>query len=203
MAIRAADGTERLEGALKAFVRESPMLLGPFPGEVFVFVDSTVYTLNELSAPLLSWRRGTRDLQGVALPKVRRRGVSEDDYRIMLKDPAKAAAIAYNHSVPMLLERTASGHLAAVLYDVELVRDAFKGRFYITLIDLAQQRACVDIALPAPEDPPARLAIVGDTVLSIEQDVGVGDCAVTTVRRYVLRGERCAWVALAAVDKAP
>lgn len=137
------------------------MLLGPFPSEVFVFVDSTVYTLNELSGSLLWWKRGTRDLHGVALPKLLRRSVSEDDYRTMMQDPAKVAALEYNHSVPMLLERTAAGWLAAMLYDVELVRDAFKGRFYITLVDLPQQRACVDIPLPAPEDPPARLAIVG------------------------------------------
>lgn len=33
-------------------------------------------------------------MEGVAIPKSRRRGVSEDDYRAMLRDPAKAAAIA-------------------------------------------------------------------------------------------------------------
>jgi hypothetical protein len=188
-----SSGATTMQGGLPSYARQHVMMLSPFPSQAFVVVDRTVFAISELSTALVTWPLGTRQVTGFELPKTLRRGVNLADYDAMLQDPAKAAQLAYRHSVPMLLERMDNGYLVAAMYDVDLVGAAFTGRFYLSLIDVRGHRACVDIPVPVPEDPPARLALAGDTLIAIVQSVA-GNGAAATIRRWQVNPAACSWI---------
>jgi hypothetical protein len=193
-----ASGALTMQGAIPAYARQHPMMLEPFSSQAFVISDSVVYSLSELSSALGSWRLGTRQASGLEFPKLKRRGVSFADFDAMMRDPANAAQLAYRHSVPMMLERLNNGYLAAAMYDVDMVGAAFTGRFYLSVIDVSGQRACIDIPVPVREDPPARLALDGDTLVAIVQTVTAEGAAPAFVKRWRVDPTACTWVGMTA-----
>lgn len=195
-----SDGSLFPEGGVPALAVEYPMLTGAFSNQAFLVESTTVYSLNELSGALHWWPRGTGAVSAVELPRRLRKGVKAEDYRTMILDPSKAASLAWEHSIPMLLGRSASGHLVAAMYDVEpdaeLSGQSFRGRFFITLVDPVKRLACVDIPLPVPEDPPARLALRGDTLFAVEQEVYESGRSRTAIGVFLIQPDACQWVAL-------
>jgi len=188
------NGIATTQGTIPEIGRKYPKLLGPFANQAFVRSDSTYYSISEFENAVSSWPIATRDVKHIEFPVRKRRGASEVDFETMVNEPAKAASIAYRHSIPMLLERDSRGFLIIAMYDVDRVGETFKGRFFISIIDVLGARACVDILLSAPDDPPARLAFARDTLISLVQEITPTGKPSTLLRRYTINTQQCPWL---------
>jgi hypothetical protein len=190
----APDGTViGSEGVIPAIALKLPMLQQPFPHTAYAVVGSDVYAAFELSQSLYHWKRGARTADELRLPVKLRRGVSDEKFEQMVRDPAKAGAIAYDHSIPAALSEVAPGVLALVTFDPTLVKGRFSGVYHVTLVNVAQRRICPDLPLDAPSDPLPRVALDGTTLVLIQQgDTRDGDIA-TAIRRFRIDPSACEW----------
>lgn len=191
------NGSVSSQGSVPALGRKYPKLLGPFANQAFVRIQNTYYSINEFENAVSSWAVSSRNVRQIEFPVRARRGATAADFEMMMSDPSKAAALAYRHSIPMMLERDSRGYLVAAMYDVDRVGETFKGRFFISVLDIEGRRACVDIPLVAPDDPPARLAFVSDTLISLVQDISKNGKPVSLLRRYTIDITQCQWLRIA------
>jgi hypothetical protein len=184
------------EGVIPAIALKLPMLQQPFPHTAYVVVGSDVYAAFELSQSLYHWKRGARTADELRLPVKLRRGVSDEKFEQMVRDPAKAGAIAYDHSIPAALGEVAPGVLALVTFDPTLVKGRFTAVYHVTLVNVAQRRICPDIPVDAPHDPLPRVALDGTTLVLVQQaDTPSGDVG-TAVRRFRIDPTACEWVGI-------
>jgi len=183
------------EGTIPAIAQRLPMLLQPFPHQAIEVDPFTVYMMSELSNSLYSWPRGGGKVTQLAIPTRGRRGANEAAYEQMVKDPQKAGAIAYDHSVPVAMSMSAAKLLAMISYDPVYSNGKFSGRYHVTVIDVDGRRACPDVPIPVSPDPLAKVGLLGSRITVVQQVVAGGD-AVTTIRRLRIDPSACDWVAI-------
>ncbi|MEO7362384.1 MAG: hypothetical protein ABI120_18780 [Gemmatimonadaceae bacterium] len=182
------------EGALPAYVRENPKLAG-VPGQYGFAVRGTdAWFTSSFSQSLFRWKRGaTAIAEELKLPVVRRRGVVEDKYLQMLRDPSKAPELVYDFSFPQLLQFISPDIVALITLDPTLEKGVFFGTHYLTLVDVRTKRICPDILAPIPTDPMPRLGITGDTLVVLEQGSDRSGELVNSLRRFKIDPKQCAW----------
>jgi hypothetical protein len=183
------------EGVIPAIAQRFPALLDPFPHQGLAVEPTSVHMVSELANSLYSWPRGGGRITETRIPTLRRRGANDAKFEQMVREPQKAGAIAYDHTVPVALSLLADRVLGMVSYDPVVKQGRFSGQYHLTVIDLASRRACPDVPLPVPADPLARVAIESSRVTVVQQSESGGD-AVTTIRRFRVNTAACAWVAL-------
>ena len=190
----APDGTViGSEGIIPAIALRLPMLQQPFPHAAYAVVGSDVYAAFELSQSLYRWKRGARTADELRLPVKTRRGVRDEKFEQMVRDPDKAGAIAYDHSIPAALAEVAPGVLALVTFDPTVVKGRFSGVYHVTLVNVGQRRICPDTPLDAPSDPLPRVALDGTTLVLVQQaDTRDGEVA-TAIRRFRIDPSACEW----------
>lgn len=189
----AANGDpEGAEGAIPAIAAKMPMLLQPFPHAAFTMSGGNTYMVFELSNELFSWKTGSVGISTVTLPAPARRGADAHKFERMVKDPANAGAIAYDHSVPSAMDEIAPGVLALTTYDPVFSRGTFSGPYYLTLIDLRNRRVCADTPVPAPRDPLPRVTVGGGHLVVVQQAIA-SESVVTAIRRFRIDPSACAW----------
>lgn len=179
------------------FLRRNPM----FVQTAFEFPvaarGNDMWGASEFSQSLFRWRRGTMvAAEELKLPVVRRRGVDTEVYLQALRDPAKGAALIYNHSIPMALRFITPDILALLTFDPKFDKGVFTGPHHLTLVDTRTRKVCPDVPLPIPSDPQPKVAITGDTLVVLQQASDGNDEVVSALRRFRIDPTQCVWVAL-------
>lgn len=184
------------EGIAPEVAIRNPLLLGtPMVALVFAEVGGEVFAAFELSPFIHRWHRGERMAAEITVPAVRRRGVRTELFEEMLRNPDNIANLMYARSVPFLLEAVAPNILALVTFDGEWTGRDVASTFFVSLVDVAGSRTCVDLPVPTARLPFPALALSGDTLIVVQQTVDPQSNDVTTIRRFRIDVERCPWTA--------
>jgi hypothetical protein len=141
---------------------------------------------------------GATTAEETPLPVVARKGVRAELFDELLRDPGEAATLAFERSIPYALHRLGPGLLALVTVDASLGRVDLIGSFHISVIDLAQRRACVDALVPAAPDPLSTVGFARDTLLVLQQGEDAGGEPATWIQKYRVDVTGCRWQALPA-----
>ncbi len=219
-AVRAADGgrvwynvvreDQRTVLAAASSWSDSLRFRGPFPGHLagrpalqMMFStlavlawrgDSVVVAIEGVDS-LYVWPGAGGVGRTVPLPAGRRRGARLDLLLgLNVDDPASFATVVHQPSQPWAVARVGQSDTVAVLhYDLAQVEHRMTARLYVSLVDLASGRACVDAAVPVPADPLPAAWLSGRTLSVATQEDDAAGAVRTIVRRWALRGEGCAW----------
>jgi hypothetical protein len=181
------------EGVIPTIARTHPMLLGGFGGVTFTEMDQDVYAVFEVSQSLYHWKRGARVGDEVPIPAVRRKGVRQEMFEELLRDPSRAPSLAFDRSLPVLLAVMAPGALVLGTMDGEFDGKTFVGTYSVTVIDLERRRVCADLEVPAPRDPLPRIAVRGDTIVVVQQGIDSSGQQAAAIRRFQIRTVGCDW----------
>lgn len=68
------------------------------------------------------------------------------------------------------------------------------GAAYLSILSADLTEACVDTPIPFPGTDWPNIAVVGDTILALDQVVGGGSGARSVIRRYLLDATECDWI---------
>jgi hypothetical protein len=184
------------EGVLPAVLQRHPMLRSGFGAVTFTQAAEGIFAAFEVSQSVFHWQRGDRVAEEIPVPKVRRKGVREDLFDELVRDPSKAAALAFDRSLPLLLSSIGPGILGLVTVDGQMTPTGIAGTLSLTVIDLRRARACPDIVVPAGEDPRPQVTLAGDTLVVLEQSMDTRGQPALTIRRFLVRPESCTWLAI-------
>jgi hypothetical protein len=141
-------------------------------------------------------------LQEVTIPVRRRRGIPTGAYEVYKPGPIDFKAQVEAVSNLREVWRVPDGRLAVLILDgwVEEVGGDEKSfeTAWVSLVDLASGRACVDTRLPFPGTDKPRVTMRGDTLYAMDHMVVPGDSLAlqVVVRRYLLQDEGCEWLPL-------
>ena len=112
--------------------------------------------------------------------------------RITPNDLSAVEAAVYKSSLPVELSLMGPGQLALVSLDWGWESNRVVGTNYVAVADLKRRRVCPDTRIPGPFDPAPRVAMRGDTLFVLSQEV-VGDAANTVIRTYRIDPSTCNW----------
>ncbi len=135
-------------------------------------------------------------VDSVIVPASRRRGVSVRQVRA-----AGGGYAALMNSISALSQLRAMerpGYLLAVHYDNQVESDDAPGitsTLYVSVVDLASRRACVDARVPNAGDTRPAVQVSGDTLFVLRQELAESRIS-TVIDRYVVDMNRCNWLEL-------
>lgn len=137
---------------------------------------------------------GTFD--SIPVPIVQRRGARADLISAVTENPASLEPLLNQQSVPWAIGWLSPRSLGVVHMDVDWVANSrYEGGAFLSVIGLKPPRACTDIPIPAPVDPPPLVEFRADTMLVLIQDVvqdsATGGRAISFVRRYLISEAVC------------
>jgi hypothetical protein len=81
--------------------------------------------------------------------------------------------------------------------DFTFTGKGFSVKMFLSVNDPRKARSCPDARVPGPEDPRPSVALRGDTLLVLTQDID-GTNITNRIRRYRVRTANCKWVPAAA-----
>lgn len=155
--------------------------------------DSVALVLQSSEYVFLGPFKGPFD--SLRVPVVRRRGTRPDILAGLIAGQVGSESPLTKLTMPSLLSRLPSGELVYVGFDAELVsHNRFAGTMYVSVVDPAGRRACVDAPIAAPTDPPPWAALAADTLVVLVQEVA-DDRVWTVVRKYQIQTDHCQWLA--------
>lgn len=138
--------------------------------------------------------RGGAVRDSVAIPVQRRRGIPDGIVREMNGPGFDVRKLFRSLSGLYGLSRTADGHFVAVHIDPELHSgNRITGRLFVSLISPDRRRACVDREIPVSQVSQPIVALQGDTVYVVEQQMN-GETGSTTVTSYQVTPQGCDWI---------
>ena len=132
-------------------------------------------------------------VDSVNIPIGARRGARTDLFRQITPDKNSAIQALYKSSIPFELARLSSGQLAYIVFDPTVENRRMTGKLFLSLIDLARGKSCVDALIPAQADPPARVTFRGDTLYTLSQELSSSDRARSVLRSYRIDARHCRW----------
>lgn len=145
---------------------------------------------------------GARSVDTIDIPAIRRRGVPRDMVARFARDPSPEEFFGFS-SLLVGLHRLSTGHVVAVYFDQVLEGPLVRATGHVSVVSPDFQSACVDGRLDVSEDVVPRIAMRGDTLVTVEQ-VMLGDQhAATIVRSHVLDMQHCTWLPLARRSASP
>ncbi|HEX6940667.1 MAG TPA: 6-bladed beta-propeller [Longimicrobiales bacterium] len=181
-------------GPLPALFERSVMTHGVFGTVQPLGFHDTVATAYEVSNHIYLSRVGGGVLDSLLLPAVRRHGARTDLLSRITDDPRTLEQAVYKSSMPYELARLPSGALALVSLDYQWIDNRPQGTNYLSLVDLERRRSCPDAVIPGPVDPVPRVALRGDTLFVLVQDVDAAGRAYSTIRAYAVDSSSCGWM---------
>jgi hypothetical protein len=129
----------------------------------------------------------------VSIPAARRRGIPDDIVQELQGPEFDAARLFRSLSGLYGLSRTADGHFLAVHIDPELHGgNRITGRLFASLLSPDRRHACVDREIPVSQVSQPIVAVQGDLVYVVEQQMN-GDDGSTTVTTWRVSPEGCRW----------
>ena len=153
---------------------------GGEPGEFGVF---------EVSNTMYRWRLGTRlDTDSIILTVTARRGAKPAVIERLLREPTKAAELAFTWSAPLGVAPLSAERTAAVFYDPTLQGTTFTGPSFLQIVDWRSHRSCGEIRLPVPTDVVPRFVLRDDMLVAIVQH---SDDGAVWILRWKISAGRC------------
>jgi len=131
-------------------------------------------------------------LDSFTVPARLRRGTPLDlpERLSKLRDfPAMFAAASH-----LVAATDVGGGWLAFLYmdlDYDMQHGTQNPHSYLTLVNRAERRACVDIAVPASGDVTPQQDLRGDTLFVLDRRIGEAGALATTITSYRIRPEQC------------
>lgn len=98
-----------------------------------------------------------------------------------------------NVSQPLAIQWIGPTKVAIVTVDPDRTAQHFKGKTFVTVVDVQRRESCVDGSLGVPEDPAPMVAFNGDTVVTLYQEVDQANKAHTFVRFSLIDDSGCSW----------
>jgi hypothetical protein len=187
------------EGVVPPIGLKHPMLMRTqFRSGFFTLSGPDVFAIFELSPNLFRWTRGSRDGIEIAIPKLRRKSVTDAFFETLLQDPSRAATMIWERSIPRAIEVVTPSIVALVTADVRIDGATWSATHHLTLVDHQASRACVDIEVPAARlpvnasDPLPDVALRGNLMVLLEPELGASGEPVYTIRRFQIDPAACA-----------
>jgi len=193
-----AGGQLRRVGALPPEYRTPGVLPGSFSTVSVTHVGDAAVLLGYEASEWLSQVEvpGGRVQQRFSIPARDRRGVPED--------PATAVEEAFHEDFTQVfgvlsalrgLFTLSDGRTVAVHADSEAGEPPVRSRTFVSVLSSDLTQACVDGLLPFESDGPAPVAIEGDQLVVLSQQL-VGGALESRVHRFAIDDASCAWVAV-------
>ncbi|MCC6245986.1 MAG: hypothetical protein IT353_24345 [Gemmatimonadaceae bacterium] len=178
-------------GTVPDIYRRSPPVAQAF-GALEVAKDGdAILGLFEVSNTLYRWPRRSGASDSIVLTVTTRRGARPDHIEELLRDPSKAATLAFQWSIPMLVAPLSAERALVVFHDPTLVKDQYRGPSFVQLVDWRAHRSCAELALPVPADTPPRYAMRGDTLVAVVQHPSGEDGVSSWIVRWRIGASRC------------
>lgn len=168
-----------------------PQAATVFPAMAIAAWDDTVVTAYEVSDYLYVSKLGQSAIDSIHVPPRGRRGAQHALFAAMTDDPASARAALYKSSAPFELGLIRPGVLLYVTLDQDQVNNRIMGELHATAINLTTRTSCGDTPIPVPVDPVSRIAIRGDTLLAVYQDIDSDSVSVLRATRFLITAPRC------------
>jgi hypothetical protein len=131
--------------------------------------------------------------------RTQRQGVRADLIAQMAANPdvvQRDPQIVYTPSLPTAVSRNAAGQFITVKTDLTFLTNHFAAKHFLSVTEPKSGRTCPDARIPGPEDPRPSIALRGDTLFVLAQEIE-GTAAVTVVRKYIVRTATCKWISAA------
>ncbi|HEU4630882.1 MAG TPA: hypothetical protein VFS08_14120 [Gemmatimonadaceae bacterium] len=139
-------------------------------------------------------------IDSIPLPKRLRRGTPPDLLaRAMRGEYREAGGFENVVSMPARVARLTDGTIALLHSDVDFSQTEHRpprADVWLTVLDAANERACVDAPLPRSDHGLPSLTFRGDTLFLLDQVIGA-DRATPVLRSFVVSTAGCAWMAVA------
>ncbi len=135
-------------------------------------------------------------IDSVVLPTMRRRGVSAR--RVRAAAGGYAALMNSICALSLLRAMERPGRVLAVHYDNQVASEdgpIVNSTLYVSVVDLASRRACVDARVPNPGDARPAVQVRGDTLFVLRQEIAEARIS-TVVDQYVIDTSACNWLKL-------
>ncbi len=168
-----------------------PQAATVFPAMAIAAWADTVATAYEVSDYLYVSVLGQPTSDSIHLPPRGRRGAQHALFQAMTDDPASARAALYKSSAPFELGLIRPGVLLYVTLDQDQTNNRILGQLNATVINLNTHASCGDTPIPVPVDPVSRVAIRGDTLLAVYQDIDSDSVSVLKATRFLIRAPGC------------
>ncbi len=179
-------------GVVPTIYQEYPILVGPF-GTVAHDRRGQLLVQAFEASNYLFYTVPFGSVDSIDLPKLRRKGAQTTLLRKVAVDTARGREALFGSSIPMHVRILNDSIVAVVHSDVQLDRNLFRGRYFLSLLDIRHYRVCLDIPLTLPTDPLPRLQIVGDTVFALVQHVSKDRYDGAYLVRYAIDQTACPW----------
>jgi hypothetical protein len=161
--------------------------------------DDTVAVLSEASENIvIATSEGV--VAQIPVARTQRQGVRADVIAKIATDPEiyqRDPQLLYTPSIPTAVSRDAAGNFHSVKTDLTFLKDHFSAKLFLSVADPRRQRTCPDALIPGPEDPKPAVALRGDTLFVLSQEIE-GTAARTVIRKYLIETKDCRWVEAAA-----
>ena len=176
-------------GTVPEILRKNPPVAQAF-GDVHVARDdSTVFGVFEVSNTMYRWRLGKRlDVDSIVMRVSTRRGAKPDVIERLLREPNKAAELAFTWSAPLVIAPLSAQRTAALFYDPTMQGTTYTGPSFLQIVDWRSHKSCGEIRLPVPSDVVPRFAFRDDTLVAIVQHSDEGEAWIV---RWKISAGRC------------
>ncbi|MEI6739667.1 MAG: 6-bladed beta-propeller [Gemmatimonadaceae bacterium] len=188
----AGDSSGAFTGIVPSIYQEYPILVGPFGTVTHDRRGGLLVEAFEASN-FLFFTVASASADSINLPILRRKGAQTALLRKVAVDTARGKEALFGSSIPMHVRILNDSIVALVHSDVTLDRNLFRGRYFLSLLDIRRYRVCLDIPLTLPTDPLPRIQIVGDTVFALVQHVSNDRYDGTYLVRYSIDQSVCPW----------
>lgn len=189
----AGDSIGTAIGVVPEIYQEHPILVGPFGTVAHDRRGKLLVEAFEASDFLFFRQAPDFAFDSIDLPTLRRRGSQAALLRKVAVDTARGREALFGSSLPMHVRILNDSIVALVHSDVTLDRNAFRGKYFLSLLDIRRYRVCLDIPLALPADPLPRVQIVGDTLFALVQHTPKERDVETYLVRFAIDQNSCPW----------
>lgn len=183
--LRAAPDSTEYFGAIPVAFLASPSNRTFFSVFFTAWDDTLAYVVGLSETVRIVTRSGVQ-IDTVQIPLNGRRGIPSGAVSASMTVPD----VLKRASALWAVERMADGRLVVVFIDGTLRGTVMTGQLRLTVLSPDRKRGCIDIPLGGADAEPARLAIVRNSLWSLEQEVK-GQRVRSVVRHYELPDGNC------------
>ena len=181
-------------GAIPADVHGSPLLADAFRLSNLAERSGRVAQFFEVSNWMLLAELASGRTDSIRWPVSRRKGAPVGLLPRVLKDQSLGMRALQHVSQPIEVAWRDDDIVTVVSVDPDRTVRRYKGSTFVSLVDVARHRACVDTRLPVSEDPPPAVSVRGDTMVVLHQTSNVGGAPATRVSRCLIELDGCDWI---------
>ena len=155
----------------------------------------TIAVLSQSSESILL-ATPARIITEIPVARTQRQGVRADLIARIASDPSivqKEPQVLYTPSIPYIVARGASGNFYSVKSDFTFLGKRFAAKLFLSVTDPRTGLTCPDARIPGSDDPRPAVALRGDTLIVLSQEIR-GTAAVTMIRKYLVQTRSCKWI---------